>query len=46
LQIVIASVAGALISIKMFWRHIKLFFMKIFYKNKSEPDKSTEKNYE
>jgi hypothetical protein len=34
IQLIIAGVAGALISVKMFWRHIKYFFVRIFYKNK------------
>jgi hypothetical protein len=34
LQIVIASVVGALFSLKIFWSRIKNFFSTVFSKNK------------
>ena len=34
LQIVIASVVGALFSLKIFWSRIKNFFSTVFFKNK------------
>jgi hypothetical protein len=33
LQIVIASVVGALFSLKIFWSRIKNFFSTVFFKN-------------
>lgn len=41
LQLIIAGIAGFLFSIKMFWRHIKNFFISFFYKAKL--NKSVEK---
>lgn len=45
IQLVIAGLAGVLVSIKMFWGHIKAFFMGMFSKHKSyEPAKNEEDN--
>jgi hypothetical protein len=46
LQLVVAGIAGALISIKVFWRNIKMFLVSIFYRDKQDglSEKTDDKN--
>lgn len=36
LQLLIAGIAGAILTLKIFWNNIKNFFMKIFKKRKNK----------